>query len=40
MIKIDNEKDVNAAFKIVEVEHKGNYLSGDWLTKGFGVEVN
>lgn len=40
MIKIDNEKDIKAAFKVVEVEHKGIYLSGDWITKGFCVEVS
>lgn len=40
MIKIDNNSDIKSNFKVVEIEHKGTFLSGDWITCGFAVEVN
>ncbi|WP_397599117.1 baseplate hub protein [Silvanigrella sp.] len=39
MIKINNDDSVNSNYKIISIEHKGTYLGGDWISKGFAVEV-
>jgi len=39
MVKINNDENINSNYKIITVEHKGNYLSGDWITSAFAVEA-